>query len=59
LQKEAIYKDQASKLAHLTHSWMERAGLPEEHALWAAERQLERDIRLAKIELQEPPFRLT
>jgi hypothetical protein len=59
LQKEAIYKDQASKLAHLTHSWMERAGLPEEHALWAAERQIERDIRLAKIELQEPPFRLT
>ena len=48
-----MYKDQADKLAHLTHSWMERAGLPEDHALWAAERQIQRDNLLAKVELQE------
>ena len=32
---------------------MERAGLPEDHALWAAERQIQRDNLLAKVELQE------
>ena len=48
-----MYATQAERVANMQLDWMERAGLNEKDALWAAERELARAKLLDAVELQE------